>query len=170
MAGNSPSRRLLTLALSLPQDGAVKDATGSLADKEGASPVLKAISAIRAAFPSLYIACDLCLCAYTEHGHCGIIHHDAAAGPCIDNAASIARLAGIAVAYAKAGAHVSRLSRVACSLAAPLLQGGGARCLRSALDMMNPIAVIHRCFRVIVFTTSAAASAIPQSAVDSLCR
>lgn len=89
------------------QESAPKDATGSLADKEGTSPVLKAIRAIRAAFPSLYVACDLCLCAYTEHGHCGIIRHDEAAGPCIDNAASIARLADIAVAYAKAGAHVS---------------------------------------------------------------
>lgn len=88
------------------QESAVKDATGSLADKEGVSPVLKAIRAIRADFPSLYVACDLCLCAYTEHGHCGVIRHEAC-GPCIDNSASIARLADIAVAYAKAGAHVS---------------------------------------------------------------
>lgn len=89
------------------QESADKDATGSLADKEGVSPVVKAIRAIRTAFPSLYVACDLCLCAYTEHGHCGVIKHDEASGPCIDNAASIARLADIAVAYAKAGAHVS---------------------------------------------------------------
>ena len=27
-------------------------------------------------FPSLYIACDVCLCEYTSHGHCGLLHED----------------------------------------------------------------------------------------------
>ena len=47
---------------------------------------------------------DLCLCAYTYHGHCGIIHSDTDIS--IDNTASIARLAEVAVNYAKAGAQV----------------------------------------------------------------
>jgi porphobilinogen synthase len=44
---------------------------------------------------------DLCLCGYTDHGHCGIL-----SGRAIDNAASVARLAEVAVAFAAAGAHV----------------------------------------------------------------
>lgn len=91
------------------QPDASKDASGSGADCV-ASPVIRAIARIRASFPRLYIACDLCLCAYTEHGHCGIVRDDEA--HTIDNSASIARLAAVAVAYARAGAHVSaRLAR-----------------------------------------------------------
>jgi porphobilinogen synthase len=44
----------------------------------------------------------VCLCAYTDHGHCGIVHADGS----INNAASIERLADVAVAYAAAGCHV----------------------------------------------------------------
>lgn len=56
---------------------------------------------IRDWFPDLVIACDVCLCPYTNHGHCGIVK-----GQTIDNAASIKRLAQISLAYAKAGAHI----------------------------------------------------------------
>ena len=41
------------------------------------------------------------MCEYTSHGHCGILNEDGS----IDNQKSIARIAGVAVAYAKAGAH-----------------------------------------------------------------
>jgi porphobilinogen synthase len=90
----------------------VKDGRGSLADDPATSPVVRAIPIIRKRFPSLYIACDLCLCAYTEHGHCGVMNkiEDGTAGGCggwaIDNQASIDRLGQIALAYAKAGAHM----------------------------------------------------------------
>lgn len=129
-------------------ESAAKDATGSLADKEGVSPVLKAIRAIRSAFPSLYVACDLCLCAYTEHGHCGVIKHDEASGPCIDNAASIARLADIAVAYAKAGAHMIAPSdmmdgRIGAIKAALAAQGCG---LESRVAVMSYAAKFASCF------------------------
>ncbi len=53
-------------------------------------------------YPSLLIITDLCLCGYTNHGHCGILHPDGR----INNQPSIDRLAQIAVSYAKAGAHV----------------------------------------------------------------
>jgi len=67
------------------------------------SPVIQAIALLRNAFPSLLIAADVCLCAYTDHGHCGILDpHNAT----IDNSKSIQRLADVAVAYAQAGAHV----------------------------------------------------------------
>lgn len=77
-----------------------KDECGTLADDvEG--PVIQAIQKIRALFPSVYVAADVCLCEYTSHGHCGILLDDGT----IDNPKSIARLADVAVAYAKAGAH-----------------------------------------------------------------
>lgn len=45
------------------------------------------------------IACDVCLCPYTEHGHCGILHSNGR----INNEASIKRISEIAVKYAQAG-------------------------------------------------------------------
>ncbi|PKI83101.1 Hem2p [Malassezia vespertilionis] len=77
-----------------------KDARGVLADDvEG--PVIAGIRKIHALFPELFVAADVCLCEYTSHGHCGILHEDGT----VDNSASIQRLADVAVAYAKAGAQ-----------------------------------------------------------------
>ncbi|XP_064649549.1 delta-aminolevulinic acid dehydratase-like [Lineus longissimus] len=81
---------------SLPKDG-----TGTNADSPD-TPVIKAIKFIRQTFPSLLVACDVCLCPYTDHGHCGILLKDGT----VDNEASIKRLAEIALAYAKAGCQV----------------------------------------------------------------
>lgn len=39
-----------------------------------ANPVMEAVANIRAKFPGLTIACDVCLCPYTSHGHCGVLH------------------------------------------------------------------------------------------------
>jgi porphobilinogen synthase len=78
-----------------------KDARGSSADAPN-TPVIQAIQKLRTAFPDLLIICDLCLCAYTDHGHCGILYDDGT----INNEASISRLAEVAVAYAKAGCQV----------------------------------------------------------------
>ncbi|CDR98685.1 probable porphobilinogen synthase [Sporisorium scitamineum] len=77
-----------------------KDAQGTLADNPN-GPVIQAIKVLRKAFPSLYIATDVCLCEYTSHGHCGILHDDGT----INNQPSVERLAEVAVNYAKAGAH-----------------------------------------------------------------
>ncbi|XP_055335490.1 delta-aminolevulinic acid dehydratase-like isoform X2 [Paramacrobiotus metropolitanus] len=78
-----------------------KDDRGSGADAPP-SPVLVAIRLLREKFPDLVIACDVCLCPYTDHGHCGILRPNGN----LDVAASIARLAEIALAFAFAGAHV----------------------------------------------------------------
>lgn len=43
----------------------------------------------------------MCLCEYTDHGHCGYLNDDGT----IDTAPSVARIAEVAVNYAKAGAH-----------------------------------------------------------------
>lgn len=79
----------------------VKDERGSTADSDD-TPTILAVKKLREKFPSLVICCDVCLCPFTNHGHCGILNSDGS----LDNAASIKRLAEVAVAYAKAGCHV----------------------------------------------------------------
>ena len=37
------------------------------------SPVIRAITLLRKTYPELYIMCDVCLCQYTSHGHCGLL-------------------------------------------------------------------------------------------------
>lgn len=78
-----------------------KDERGSSADAAN-TPVIVAVKLLRQAFPDLLVACDVCLCAYTTHGHCGILKEDGT----IDNTLSIKRLAEQATAYAKAGAQI----------------------------------------------------------------
>ncbi|XP_071543378.1 delta-aminolevulinic acid dehydratase [Panulirus ornatus] len=78
-----------------------KDEYGSSADAPN-TPVILAVKLLREAFPDLLVACDVCLCAYTSHGHCGILNKDGT----IDNTPSIKRLAEQATAYAKAGAQI----------------------------------------------------------------
>ena len=79
-----------------------KDGLGSAADDpEGISQV--AISDIRAEVgDDLVVMADLCLCEYTDHGHCGVVTD---AGE-VDNDATLDRYASIAVAQAHAGAHM----------------------------------------------------------------
>ncbi|KAI0314662.1 tetrapyrrole biosynthesis porphobilinogen synthase [Amylostereum chailletii] len=77
-----------------------KDERGSLADDENGTVIL-AIKKLRQLFPTLYIACDVCLCEYTSHGHCGVLHADGT----INAEPSANRIAEVALAYAKAGAH-----------------------------------------------------------------
>lgn len=63
--------------------------------------MIRALPLLRQWFPDIVIACDVCLCPYTDHGHCGIFSGDR-----LDNDASIQRLAEISLNYAKAGAHI----------------------------------------------------------------
>ncbi|XP_058054554.1 delta-aminolevulinic acid dehydratase [Anopheles bellator] len=78
-----------------------KDSTGTGADS-ATNPVIRALPRLRQAFPDLLIACDVCLCPYTDHGHCGVLTVDGT----IDNEPSIKRIAEIALAYAQSGAHI----------------------------------------------------------------
>lgn len=103
-----------------------KDATGTLADDID-GPVIQAIRYLREHFPSLYVATDVCLCEYTSHGHCGILCEDGT----VNNEESTKRLAQVAVAYAKAGAHCvapsdmmdGRISSISTALRAAGLGG-----------------------------------------------
>jgi len=78
----------------------VKDFRGSPAD-DPQGPVILAIQELRRLFPSLYIAADVCLCEYTDHGHCGLLNSDGT----INTVPSVERIAEVAVNYAKAGVH-----------------------------------------------------------------
>ncbi|HVN08931.1 MAG TPA: porphobilinogen synthase [Patescibacteria group bacterium] len=77
-----------------------KDPSGSEAwSAEG--PVPEAIRAVRAADLKLLVAADVCLCEYTDHGHCGVIE-----GETVLNDGSVELLAKAALAYAEAGADI----------------------------------------------------------------
>lgn len=76
---------------------AIKDDAGFCADGPE-SIVIKAIKVFKESFPNLLIACDVCLCAYTSHGHCGILGKNG-----LDNQASIERLAEVSLAFVRAG-------------------------------------------------------------------
>jgi len=77
-----------------------KDEVGSEAyDPEGI--VQRAVRAIKRAVPGLIVICDLCLCEYTSHGHCGVVK-----GSEIDNDSTLELLAKAALAQAQAGADI----------------------------------------------------------------
>ncbi|TPX67947.1 porphobilinogen synthase [Spizellomyces sp. 'palustris'] len=80
---------------------AQKDERGSCAD-DPKGPVIEAITFFRKEFPSILVACDLCLCEFTSHGHCGILNEDGT----INNQPSIQRLAEVALSYARAGCQI----------------------------------------------------------------
>jgi porphobilinogen synthase len=76
---------------------ATKDATGSEAhDDQGI--VQQAIRAVKRAVPELLVVGDVCLCEYTDHGHCGVIRDGE-----VDNDSSVYLLGKIAVMQARAG-------------------------------------------------------------------
>jgi porphobilinogen synthase len=76
-----------------------KDATGSSAsDPEG--PVARALRDLRQQFGAdVVLFTDVCLCGYTSHGHCGVVHEGK-----ILNDPSVELLTGMALAHARAGA------------------------------------------------------------------
>jgi porphobilinogen synthase len=86
-----------------------KDAVGSGAYAEDGI-VPRAVRAIKAAVPDMVVMTDVCMCEYTDHGHCGILKAPAAGGPGqdlgVDNDLTLPLLAREAVAHARAGADV----------------------------------------------------------------
>ena len=78
-----------------------KDATGTSAwDAKG--PVQEAVRAVKREFPSLVVITDVCMCEYTDHGHCGVL---TSAGE-VDNDATLELLAREALSHAEAGADI----------------------------------------------------------------
>jgi porphobilinogen synthase len=79
---------------------ATKDGTGSEAyDDQGI--VQQAIRAVKRAVPDLLVIGDVCLCEYTDHGHCGVIRDGE-----VDNDSSVYLLGKTAVMQARAGADL----------------------------------------------------------------
>lgn len=78
-----------------------KDPRGSAAGAaDGLVP--RAVTALKEAYgESLLVATDVCLCAYTDHGHCGVLEGDEVA-----NDPSLPLLAAMALVHARAGADV----------------------------------------------------------------
>ncbi len=96
-----------------------KDARGSGADAADGI-VQRAARAIADAVPELVVITDVCLCEYTDHGHCGMLH-----GEEVDNDESLERIAATAVSHARAGA----------SIVAPSdMMDGRVAAIRAALD------------------------------------
>lgn len=96
-----------------------KDAIGSSA-WDMTSPVQRAIQAIKAKVPELVIVGDVCLCQYTDHGHCGEL-----CGHYVDNDATLKHLQEVAVSQAEAGADM---------IAPSDMMDGRVAAIRQALD------------------------------------
>jgi len=82
--------------------------------------VSRAVAALKKALPALTVMTDICVCAYTDHGHCGVLK-----GQVIDNDASLPLLAAMAVSHARAGADW---------VAPSAMMDGQAAALREGLD------------------------------------
>lgn len=79
-----------------------KDAVASSAYADDGI-VQQACRALREAVPNLLLITDVCLCAYTDHGHCGVVDRDRRV---VLNEPSLAPLARTAISHARAGAHL----------------------------------------------------------------
>ena len=97
-----------------------KDECGTAAADPGGA-IQRAIPVLRKAYPDLAIFTDVCLCAYTSHGHCG--PRDPSGG--VDNDAACEMLARVAVSHATAGAD---------GVAPSAMMDGQVAAIRAALD------------------------------------
>uniref|UniRef100_A0A8C0U5Y3 Delta-aminolevulinic acid dehydratase n=1 Tax=Cyanistes caeruleus TaxID=156563 RepID=A0A8C0U5Y3_CYACU len=118
-----------------------QDERGSAADAEG-TPAIQAIRKIRSTFPELLTACDVCLCPYTSHGHCGILREDGT----IQNELSCQRLAEVALAYAKAGCHIVAPSDMMDGRIAAMKQALISNDLGNKVSVMSYSAKFASCF------------------------
>lgn len=98
---------------------ASKDARGSTAD-EPDGVIQRSLRALRRALPDLVLITDVCMCEYTDHGHCGILDGDRVA-----NDPTLERLAAQAVTHGAAGADI---------VAPSDMMDGRVGVIRAALD------------------------------------
>src|SRR5690606_4777754 len=96
-----------------------KDERGSSAYADD-GVVQQAIARLKDALPDLVIITDVCLCAYTDHGHCGVV-----SGGTILNDATLELLARMSVSHARAGADM---------VAPSDMMDGRVGAIRQALD------------------------------------
>jgi len=104
-----------------------KDESGS-AGYDSNSLICKAIRKIKEHYPNLLVLTDICLCEYTSHGHCGLIHnHD------VDNDSTLPLLAEMAYQHAVAGADF---------VAPSAMMDGQVEAIRKQLTSGNQLAKI----------------------------
>jgi porphobilinogen synthase len=96
-----------------------KDAAGSDSFSDDGI-IQRALRHLRARYPGLYLITDVCLCEYTDHGHCGLV-----ADGDVDNDETLVLLQRQAVSHARAGAHM---------VAPSGMMDGVVKALRTALD------------------------------------
>ena len=99
---------------------AEKDEMGSGAYAEDGI-IQKALRQTRAKYPNLILLADVCLCEYTEHGHCGVLQN----GCTVNNDETLPLLAKVAVSHAQAGADM---------IAPSNMMDGYVKAIREALD------------------------------------
>jgi porphobilinogen synthase len=112
-----------------PPPGAKAPAGGAAADPNGA--VQQAVARLKQSFgEALTVMTDVCLCAYTDHGHCGVIEHGEVA-----NDPSLEPLVAAALSHARAGADV---------VAPSDMMDGRVGAIRDALDSegLSQVAVL----------------------------
>ena len=96
-----------------------KDATGSAAwDDKGA--VQTGVRALKKEIPELVVITDVCMCEYTDHGHCGVLKNGE-----VDNDATLELLSRSALSHAAAGADI---------VAPSDMMDGRVQAIRAALD------------------------------------
>ncbi len=109
------------LLFGLPKE---KDPVGSGAyDPEGI--IQEAIRVIKQAAPNLLVIGDVCLCEYTDHGHCGVIDHDRNGKGRVDNDRTLELLARTALTQVQAGADM---------VAPSAMMDGQIRAIRETLN------------------------------------
>jgi porphobilinogen synthase len=99
-----------------------KDSTGSEACEDNGI-VQQAIRAIKETVPDLLVITDVCLCEYTDHGHCGVVKNGD-----VDNDATLVLLAQEALSHARAGADI---------VAPSDMMDGRVAAIRKILDSNN---------------------------------
>ena len=100
-----------------------KDATGSSATRPDGI-IQQAVRAVKQQTPDLAVIVDVCLCEYTDHGHCGVLT-ETGGRRTVDNDATLAHLAEMAVTCAQAGADM---------VAPSDMMDGRVGAIREALD------------------------------------
>jgi porphobilinogen synthase len=99
-----------------------KDAIGSSAwDEKGALQM--GVSALKKEIPELVVITDVCMCEYTDHGHCGVLKNGE-----VDNDATLELLSCAALSHARAGADI---------VAPSDMMDGRVRAIRTSLDGAN---------------------------------
>ena len=128
-------------------DDSRKDPAGSAAYAQD-GVICRTLEMAKKNVSDLLLIADVCLCEYTDHGHCGLVKESADGRIMIHNAETVAALARTALVYAQAGADV---------VAPSDMMDGRVNAIREALDRENlehiPILFLCRQVRISLLWT-----------------